>query len=88
MKNWSDIFSSCTNSGVYAISSTSDMARIKHSARFYGLAFIYIDLSGILTKDAFLQRVSRALKFPDYFGMNWDAFEECLTDMSWNGGVY
>jgi len=83
VKNWSDIFSSCANSGVYAISSTPDMARIEHSSRVYGFAFIYIDLSGIQTKDGFLRIVSRALKFPDYFGMNWDAFEECLTDMSW-----
>lgn len=35
------------------------------------------------TKHALLQEWAIALAFPDYFGGNWDAFDECITDLRW-----
>jgi len=46
--------------------------------------------SGLKTKMEFLQAVSKVFNFPDYFGENWDAFEECIRDLSWlpNGIIF
>lgn len=38
---------------------------------------------GIKSKTALLEALFVALRFPDYFGGNWDALEECIHDLSW-----
>jgi len=35
------------------------------------------------TKIDLLTEFSKALQFPEYFGCNWDAFDECVNDLSW-----
>ncbi|MBR6863186.1 MAG: barstar family protein [Acidaminococcaceae bacterium] len=35
------------------------------------------------TLDYFFREVSAALRFPYYFGWNWNAFDECMTDLEW-----
>jgi hypothetical protein len=35
------------------------------------------------TVHALFNEVSSACQFPYYFGENWDAFKECLGDLSW-----
>jgi len=42
-----------------------------------------IDLAGCGSKEEFLRRVADALDFPEWFGGNWDAFYDCLADLSW-----
>ncbi len=38
------------------------------------------------TKSALFDEVTAALQFPEYFGDNWDAFEESLNDLEWLPG--
>ncbi|MDJ0346896.1 barstar family protein [Streptomyces sp. H10-C2] len=42
-----------------------------------------LDLSGVATRRAFMDRCVLSLHLPDYFGRNWDALADCLTDLSW-----
>ncbi|MDO5567531.1 MAG: barstar family protein [Planctomycetia bacterium] len=35
------------------------------------------------SKEDFLTFAGQKLGFPDWYGRNWDAFEECLSDLSW-----
>ena len=37
-------------------------------------------------KDAMLTSIAKALAFPGWFGGNWDALEDCLSDLSWRKG--
>ncbi|MCC4115215.1 barstar family protein [Aromatoleum toluclasticum] len=48
-----------------------------------GLGVARVDLTGCGNKDEFLRRIATALRFPAWFGHNWDALADCLTDMSW-----
>ena len=37
----------------------------------------------INNKQTFLKQAAEAMEFPAYFGHNWDAFDECITDLTW-----
>ena len=37
----------------------------------------------IQTESEFFRSIASAMQFPDYFGANWDALDECLRDLDW-----
>jgi Barstar (barnase inhibitor) len=53
----------------------------EHHARLF-----YLDGKVIKDKASFLQAIADAMAFPNYFGENWDALEDCLTDLDWLNG--
>jgi RNAse (barnase) inhibitor barstar len=48
-----------------------------------GTKVFYLDGKKINTKETFLKQAAEAMEFPAYFGANWDAFDECITDLTW-----
>ncbi|MBD2773555.1 barstar family protein [Iningainema tapete] len=43
----------------------------------------YLDGREILSKETFFKKAAEVMNFPAYFGANWDAFDECITDLTW-----
>ena len=73
--------SDASESGVYR---TSRSDEILVAAQGSDLRIVRVSLAGAPGKEALLERVARALEFPQWFGGNWDALEDCLTDLSWS----
>ena len=52
-----------------------------------GTGTYHLDGDVLTSKEAMLREVGMALSFPDYYGQNWDALEECLHDLAGEGGL-
>jgi RNAse (barnase) inhibitor barstar len=69
--------------GVFFLPRHAEPRDVQAAARRAKFAYFHIDGKNISRKEQLLNHVATALRFPDYFGGNWDALEECLTDMEW-----
>ena len=84
MKTLSEMLKDPQASGVYLLEESDPAETLKKLASERGLAFFHIEGQHISAKDQFLKQAALILRFPEYFGHNWDAFADCLTDMSWH----
>ncbi|HEX5613437.1 MAG TPA: barstar family protein [Burkholderiales bacterium] len=67
-------------SGVYRVARPQEVLDATKESR---LQVLPISLAGVRDKAGLLATLGRALRFPAWFGANWDALEDCLTDLSW-----
>ncbi len=69
--------------GMYRFDSRATVEFLRNEADTAGWQLFYLDGAKVRDKKSFLAKAARALNFPAYFGHNWDAFEECVNDLSW-----
>jgi hypothetical protein len=70
-------------SGVYR---ASRVDAIEDALRGSRLSLARIPLQDVTEKSPLLRRIAGRMGFPAWFGENWDALEDCLTDLSWREG--
>jgi hypothetical protein len=46
-------------------------------------AVVVLDAARMANADLLFEQFDRGLRFPDYFGWNWDALSDCLRDLAW-----
>ena len=63
--------------------SPGDESAVRARLEGSDLQVFEIQGSSIETQEHLFSALAKAMRFPDYFGMNWDALDECLRDMEW-----
>ncbi|HCX33954.1 MAG TPA: hypothetical protein DHV08_10620 [Rhodocyclaceae bacterium] len=71
-----------SRAGVYRLA-PEGARKLRAAARDLGFATRTASMRGVRGKADFLAALASALAFPDWFGFNWDALEDCLGDLSW-----
>ena len=67
-----------SRSGVYRVARADEVLDATKNSELLQVRISHAD------KSELMQNIAEVLRFPDWFGHNWDALEDCLTDLSWN----
>ncbi len=65
-------------SGVYR---TGRLGALEDAVRGTRLSYARISLAGVEDKEQLLDTLAGDLALPAWFGRNWDALQDCLTDL-------
>ena len=78
MTSWNHVVTA--GSGIYLVAQTGEIRQPEVRA---GECVWQIDGRNCTTKEALFAELSRQLSFPNYFGKNWDAFDDCISNLEW-----
>jgi RNAse (barnase) inhibitor barstar len=67
--------------GVYRWHAAFPAAEVAHTVEHAGWGFGYVDGWQHQTRSEFLAAIGEALGFPDHYGQNLDALNDCLRDL-------
>ncbi len=81
-KHFEQLLRDTAHTGVYR-APQQGISDLLAAAEASGLTIHRIDLAPVRDKSALFDRLATALEFPDWFGHNWDALADCLSDLSW-----
>ena len=73
--------------GVYYVPGEVDVRKAQSAAKKAKLAFFHVDGRNVQRKEQLMTALATSLRLPEHFGRNWDALEECLTDLEPNEGT-
>ena len=75
--------------GIHSIKTPEALVCLSQACETSPLHYFAIDIANTQNKAQLLERFTETLKFPDYFGHNWDALYDVLCDRDWfgNSGV-
>ena len=68
--------------GVFSLPA-HDIGTLVEVATAGKFAVFRVGLGGCTESSEVLARLAEQLQFPAWFGQNWDALADCLTDFSW-----
>jgi RNAse (barnase) inhibitor barstar len=82
VEHYETLFADASQAGVHHLPHGS-IDDLLAGAKAAGCLVLRVDLAATRSKDEMLTAVGRALRFPEWFGHNWDALTDCLLDMGW-----
>lgn len=76
------VFRDPSRAGIFHVSK-DEGASVVSAASKAGLRVVQIDVGQLGDRDEVLANLGRTLDFPDWYGANFDALHDCLTDPDW-----
>lgn len=76
------LFADARRAGVHHLPH-GDLESLIAGAGAAGCLLLRVDLALARDKKEMLAAIAKALGFPEWFGHNWDALNDCLLDMGW-----
>jgi RNAse (barnase) inhibitor barstar len=77
-------FASASRKPIHIIPSSHDaVIMVQNIAKKLELKLFHLTGKEIRDRDTLFEALAHTMKFPEYFGRNWDALEECLRDLEW-----